>query len=220
MHTKSNCKIAPAGKIAGWLLLMVVSSGGCQQTAILWVNLFGGDTIESQYTLTKGPLFVFIDDRDGLVDEPKAIREVHETISEIFRKENVNHRVIAFADWRQLQQSERKYRNMPIRLVGEKLGADQVLYVRILRFKLQSEAGAPLFKGEFVANVKVLSTESENSEIRLWPREERGHRVAATTRPTSMDGDKTASDVAKELGIRLGQHIAGLFYDHKEFADK
>ncbi|MFQ5411775.1 MAG: hypothetical protein ACE5EC_05740 [Phycisphaerae bacterium] len=220
MHTKSNCKIAPAGKTLGCLLILAASSSGCQQMAIVWANLTGGETIEAQYTLTKGPLFVFIDDRDGLVDEPKAIREVHATISEIFRKENVNHRVIPFADWRHLQQSERKYRGMTIQAVGEKLGADQVLYVRIDQFSLQSEAGAPLFKGEFIARVKVLSTEREVSVIRLWPREERGHRVAASTRPVSTDGDKTAADVADELGKRLGWEIAGLFYDHKEFADK
>jgi hypothetical protein len=105
---------------------------------------------------------------------------------------------------------------MSARQIGEKLGAEQVLYIGVDRFTLNSEPGAPIFKGEFVARVKVLSTAREK-DVRLWPDGESGRRVSATTDPTPADGDKTGADVATELGIKLGQEVAKFFYGRREF---
>jgi hypothetical protein len=196
-------------------ILIAGLSSGCIQIASAWTNITGGDWIEPEFQLTKEPLLVLVDDRGGHVTEPKAIREVHQTVSEIFLEFNVNKRIIPFQEWQNLN-ADRNYHKMSARQIGEKLGAEQVLYIGVDRFTLNSEPGAPIFKGEFVARVKVLSTAREK-DVRLWPDGESGRRVSATTDPTPADGDKTGADVATELGIKLGQEVAKFFYGRREF---
>lgn len=192
-----------------------LTTAGCVQLAAVWANISGGDIVDPEYTLTRGPLLILIDDPDSLVTEPHAVRQLHDTISSIFLEYNVNRRVVPFQNRQTLQRSTKDYDRLSIREIGEKLGADQVLYLRVERFTLYEEPGAPLFKGEFAVRVKVLTTEGKR-EVRLWPREEGGKRVVATTPPTPSDGGKSAGDVAKELATNLGDVVSKLFYEHRE----
>lgn len=195
-------------------LLMACAS--CANMAAAWANMTGGDWIDAEYELAKAPLLIFIDDRNSFVTEPKAIREVHQTISDIFLEFDVNKNVIPFQDWQRLQ-SDPKYNKMTVRQIGERVGAEQVLYIGVEKFTLQGEGGAPIFKGIFVGRVKVLSTERKD-DVRLWPEGEGGRRVEVTTDPKPMDGDTTSGEVAQELGIKMGQKVAELFYGRREFA--
>jgi len=206
---------------ASFVILLAIGTGavsafsGCTQIAQAWANLTGGDWIEPEYRLTRQPLAVIIDDSQGLVGEPRAIREAYKTISAIFAEFKVNQQVVPFEDWQRLQQSDRQYGKYSIREIGEKLGAEEVLYLDVEKFTLHAEGDAPVFKGLFSVRVKVLSTKRK-ADIRLWPNEESGRLVSATTAATPADGDKSAGDVATELGIRLGQEVARLFYGHRE----
>jgi hypothetical protein len=196
------------------LVTLLSLSAGCVQFASAWANLSGGDVVEPEYTLTKGSLLVLIDDPTNVVSEPRAVRELFATISDIFLEFKVNRQLISWEDRERLERSEKDYHRLSIRQIGEKLGAEQVLYIQIEKFSLHSEEGAPLLKGEFVTRVKVLSTKQDH-DVRLWPREPSGRRITATTPPVSSEGDKTASDVAQELGIKMGQAISELFYEHR-----
>lgn len=183
--------------------------------AAAWTNITGGEYIEAEYKLTKEPLLILIDDRNGFVTEPKAISETYKTIAAIFLEKKVNNRLIPFEEWRRLQQSDRSYHKMSIRQIGEKLGASQVLYMRVEQFTLSTEPGAPIFRGEFTVRVKVLSTD-QKKDIRQWPDNEAGRRISVGTDPTPADGEKSSSDIATELGIKLGKSTALLFYGHRE----
>jgi hypothetical protein len=187
---------------------------GCIQMAEAYANIAGGDWIKPEFELTKEPLLILVDDRSGQVTEPKALREVHQTLSENFLEFKVNKRVIPFQELQNLQ-ADRNFARMTVRQIGEKLGAAQVLYIDVERFTLHSEPGAPIFKGEFVVRVKVLSTDRKK-DVRLWPEEESGRRVDVTTPAAPTDTDKGPSDVAAELGIKLGQEVARLFYGYRE----
>jgi hypothetical protein len=201
------------------LSLLLLTSSGCIQFASAWANMTGGDVIEPEFKLTQGPLLVLIEDSRGDVSDPRALREVHATISDIFLEFKVNHRIIPWEERERLERSNKDYAKLSIREVGEKLGAEQVLYIKVEKFSLQNEPGAPVFRGEFVTRIKVLGTKQEH-EVRQWPREPSGKRIAVTTPMISSEGGKTASDVAKELAIKMGQAISELFYEHRSFEDK
>src|SRR5262245_15758812 len=82
-----HSSLARRRKIISILSVALVSLGfasGCIQMASAWTNITGGDWIAPEFELTKEPLLVLVDDRGGQISEPKAIREVHQTISEIF----------------------------------------------------------------------------------------------------------------------------------------
>lgn len=191
---------------------------GCIQMAALWTNMTGGDVIDPEYVLSKGPLLILIDDRNNLITQPTAMRKLHKGVADRFLEYRVNSRVVPFSEWQRLQQSDKGYDKMTIREIGATLGADQVLYIRVDRFTLHSEPGAPLFKGDFAIRVKVVST-ARRSDVRIWPRERSGRRVSATTEAQSSEGGKSASQVTEELTKQLSLKIAELFYEHREFAE-
>jgi len=203
--------------LLGCLALTAAASSGCVQMAALWANMSGGDWIDPEHTLTKGPLLLLLDDpNEDQLSEPRVYEEVHRTISQNFLQFDVNKRVIPYEDWSRLRQSESKYAKLSAREIGEKLGAEQILYMRIVRFVLQPEPGAEIFQGEFTVNVKVLSTEGKR-DIRLWPKDEGGRRVTVTTQTEAADGDRSAADVSQELAIKMGKEVAKIFYGHRSF---
>lgn len=205
----------PTLALLGLTALLFVPATGCVQMAALWANVTGGDKIPAEYSLTKGPLLVLIDAADSAPIETYAVRQMHKTISDAFLESGANHRVVPFENWQALQQSAKDYNRLTIREIGEKLGADQVLYIRVERFVLEDEPNSPLFKGECVVRVKVLSTEAKH-DVRLWPREEKGKRMSAGTDPIAKDGGKSAGDIAKELATKTGDSVAKLFYEYRE----
>jgi len=220
MITKSPCaalKTADSLKTGNLIVLLIALApcASCLNMAEAWTNITGGEFIEAEYKLTKEPLLVLIDDRYGFVTEPRAIMETYKTIAAIFLDKRVNDRLIPFEEWRRLQQTDRGYHKLSIRQIGEKLGASEVLYLRVEKFTLFSEPGAAIFKGEFTVRIKVVSTDRKK-ESRLWPDSESGRRVSVSTDPTPADGDKSATDVATELAIKLGKEIGLLFYGHRE----
>lgn len=200
---------------AASFLLVLSASSGCTQFAAAWANMSGGDWIEPEFELTRAPLLVLVDDRKGYITEPRAMREVHQTISENFVEFDVNKQIVPFQDWQRLQ-SDPDYAGLTIREIGERLGADQVLYLDVERFTLHAEVGAPVFKGDFAVRVKVLSTDRK-SDVRLWPDGEAGRLIEVSTHPKPVDEDTSPVDVAGELGIKMGQEVSKLFYGRREF---
>lgn len=189
--------------------------GGCQNFGAFIVGMQGGELIKAEYELADGPLLILFDDRAGRIDRPQALRKAHKVISDRFAEKHVNSRVIPFTEWQRFRQTAEKYDRLTIREIGERLGADQVLYVGVEKFATQSQEGAPIFQGVFEARVKVISTD-RTRDVRLWPREGAGHRVVVKTDPTPMDGDTSEGDVADELGEKMGDKVAKLFYEHRE----
>ncbi|MFQ5425196.1 MAG: hypothetical protein ACE5F9_14620 [Phycisphaerae bacterium] len=198
--------------------MLLVSSGGCFKAMSAWAAIAGGNWIEPEYKLTDGPLLILVDDLNNQISEPGPVRKLHKTLSDIFLEYDVNKRVIPLDSWKELRQSDKDYDKLAVRQIGEKLGAEQILYLDVVRFTLYGEPGADIFKGQFTVRVKVLSTRQQR-DVRLWPRQESGKRVVVSMPPEPNDGDRSASVVAKELSEKLGHEVAKLFYGHRELDD-
>ena len=220
MRNNASSRFMSAGRVGRVcvycvILISIAPLSGCQQFAALWANMSGGDVIDPEFKLTKGPILLLLDDpNEDQVSDQRVYQEVHRTISENFLHFDVNKRVIPFEDWSRLKQSESKYGSLKSRQIGEKLGAEQIVQMHIVRFVVQPEPNAAIFQGEFTVNVKVLSTEAKR-DVRLWPKDEAGKRVSVSTQPEAADGDRTAADVSQELAIKLGKEVAKLFYEHR-----
>ncbi|MCK6457800.1 MAG: hypothetical protein L6Q92_14880 [Phycisphaerae bacterium] len=188
---------------------------GCQQLAIMTYHATGGDTIEAKFKLTTGRVAVVFDDYEGLVTVPQTFREFQERLRQNFIANDVKTQLIPFEEWRKLQQGDATYDGLSVREIGEKLGADQVLHLRVTDFRLRREPAAPIFNGRFAVRVSVISTERKR-EVRLWPTQEGGEEIVGETHPEPADGDTTPQDVARQLAADLADKVAKLFYAHKE----
>src|SRR5438105_267278 len=91
------------------LLVSTLNCCGCYKVAAAWANISHGDWIEAEFTLSKAPLLVLVDDRNSLVTEPAAARELHKTIAANFLEFKVNHNLVPYEDWQRLVQSDKKY---------------------------------------------------------------------------------------------------------------
>ena len=188
---------------------------GCQPIIQFIAVMSGGERIAAQVKLTEGRLLILIDDYEDLVTEPRAIEEVHKSISAVFLEKVVNDQVVPFAEWQELRHTDKEYDQLSVRAIGEKLGAEQVLYLRVTRFALSDEPGADIYRGRFNVRVKVITTKPIR-DTRLWPeREDQGRLMTASTDPEPMDGDRSAFQVARELSANLGHKVSKLFYGHR-----
>lgn len=211
---KSNRNTMPLMLVAFMTICLGMMSG-CQSLGGVIAAFSGGNLIEAEYEMPDGPLLVLFDDRAGRVDQPKAIREAHRVISDRFAEKDVNTKVISYPVWQRFKQQEEDYDKLTIREIGEKLGADNVLYIAVEKFTLNQEPGAPIFQGLFEVRCKVVSTDRER-DVREWPSSPTGERVSVQTDPTTDDGDISPGQVADELGEKLGDAVAKLFYDYRE----
>lgn len=209
------CSKTSGISLAGFVICIYACSTGCQSLAGFWVGMQGGEEIKAEYELSDGPLLILFDDRSGRIDRPQALRQAHKKVSDLFAEQEVNTRVIPFTEWQRFQQSADKYDRLTIREIGERMGAEQVIYVGVEKFATQSQEGAPIYQGVFEARVKVISTD-RTRDVRIWPRDGAGYRVVVSTDPTPMDGDTSEGDVADELGTKMGEKVAKLFFDHRE----
>ncbi|MFO0974110.1 MAG: hypothetical protein U1A27_11840 [Phycisphaerae bacterium] len=197
---------------AAWLAALA----GCQQLAILGYHLTGGETIDAKHKLTARHLAVLLDDPEGLVTQAAVSPQLQRKLAEEFTANKIETALVPYDDMERLRGSdEQAFSKMAINCIGEKVGADQVLYLRVTDFALRREPGAPLFQGRFAVRVAVLSTESKH-DVRIWPRELQGEAVAFETQPQSSEGDVSAADVGRDLAAGLANNVAKLFYDHKD----
>ena len=126
----TRCHI-PVSKIAGILTCagLAFCTSGCQPIIQFIAVMSGGERIAAQFKLTEGRLLILIDDYEDLVTQPRALKEVHESISAVFLEKVVNDQVVPFAEWQELRQTDKEYDRLSVRAIGEKLGAEQVLYL-------------------------------------------------------------------------------------------
>jgi len=214
---KNHCNGRRAGVALGGLgLAAVVLLGGCGPqagAALYWMGVGQGKKIKAQFTLTKGPLAVFVDDPSGLVSVPEAANLLITELDKNFRSRKINANVVSPERLAREVYSRPESQNWSIRQVGEKLGAEQVLHIRVRRFRLHDEPGDPLYQGQWQVTIKVVSTQRQ-PDVRLWPKSIEGHDVAVVTSSEHSDDEAFGVEVARRMARMLAQEITFLFCDH------
>ncbi|HUW84279.1 MAG TPA: hypothetical protein VMZ31_15950 [Phycisphaerae bacterium] len=202
--------------LRGLSLAAAVLLGGCGPqagAALYWMGVGQGKKIKAQFTLTKGPLAVFVDDPSGLVSVPEATTLLITELDRNFRTRKVNTNVVSPEKLVRVVYSHPESQNWSIRQVGEKLGAEQVLHIRVRRFRLHDEPGDPLYKGQWQVTIKVVSTQRQ-PDVRLWPKSIEGHDMAVVTSSEHSDDEAFGVELARRMARMLAQQITFLFCDH------
>lgn len=222
MLTKKNSSdpARSAGRVpAGVLICLLGCGAGCQQLGAAIAVIKGGETLPAEYRLGAGPLAIFVDDVEQLGIPPEALGAFHDTLVEDFQKYDVNKHVAPLADVNRLKLSESKFDDLSIRQIGEKVGAEQVLYVRVNYWALKETPGDPQFRGRFSVSIKVCTTQAPKPEdgksVRLWPTDREYQSVEVTTRPDLNEAVGAETQVARELATKMAVAVGRLFHEHK-----
>ena len=90
---------------------------------------------------------------------------------------------------------------------------EQVLHIRVRRFRLHDQPGDPLYRGQWQVTIKVIATERQ-PDVRLWPKSIEGHDVAVTTPSEHDDDEAHGVEVGRRMARMLAREITFLFCDH------
>lgn len=198
------------------ILLSACLLFGCGPSAgamFYWLGLGQQQQVPAQFTLTRGPLAIFVDDPDGLLSVPEASTALIEELANLFARNNINHQVVPAERVARLIYSRPATNSWSIRKVGEELGAQQVLYIQVRQFRLRQQPRDPIFQGQWTVAIKVISTERKHN-VRLWPKRPEGQQVKVTTPMHPPQGSGYEVKLARRMAKMLARKIAFYFYKH------
>jgi len=196
------------------LLPLAVVLCGCPLVSWVVAQFAPPQKVKPKYTPPAGKkILVFVDDPfDQLDYEP-----IKGLLAERLNKQLVEHEVagqtVPFRRMLHLVAATPGFNRLAISEVGQKLGADIVLYVRIDRFSLKDSEASPLWHGRFGTTVRMVDVATK---ARLWPTDwAEGLTIKPIELPTTEDASpQYGYEVAKKLADAMADRIAKLFYGH------
>ena len=209
-----------AGVVVVLALAATTGTTGCGYTqgALLFMLGVGqGKKVPAQFTLTESPVMILIDDPGHRMDSPQPMRLLFDELSQALLKNKAAKRIVPLTTIEHLQQSESDFAKLSAREIGERGGAEQVLWVEVRDYFGSEEIVDANVAAFFSVTVKVLNVQEKDrrSRVRLWPTSPDGHQVSVTLTGSEVSIQKTPTAIAKELSTRLATSIAKLFYEHR-----
>ena len=143
------------------LLLLV---GGCNVVGAVQYAAMGPPAIPAMYQPNKVPTLVLVENYEA----PSAAALDSDRLAMLLRRELKTHQVVPVVDPAALatlrEQKPRDFGSMRISEIGQALGAEQVIYINLIRSDVEQTAG--LLKATLSARVKVV--EAKTGRL-LWP---------------------------------------------------
>lgn len=209
----------PAFRIPRWLacigLLVLVASNGCVTGAFLAGSR--GEKVKAQFKLSEGPILVFIDDKLDRLDWPAAKQFLWDDLSQELIRTKSTMKVIPLDTEIAIRQTAADFGKLSAREIGERAGADQVVWVEVRDFLVSEQITQANNAAYFSVTVKVINPHEKEmrSKVRLWPTTPEGHLVTATMTGGAVLEKKNKDAIARVLTAKLAVDIARLFHDHK-----
>jgi hypothetical protein len=208
--------------LARWILLpalavALLADGGCNIVVPAAYIIEGPPSNDAQFTLPDRKVVVFVDDRTNLLSRTQLRTVIGDKVGgDLLAKELVPE-VIASRDALAVaRRDESMGKPLSTAEIGEKVGAEVVIYVRVMSFNLTEPGGNP--QPNAMARVRVIDA---TNRARLFPTdvEDPGAEVNSDMREVSLDLYNSTSgrrSVEEQLATNLGDRIGKLFYKHEK----
>lgn len=202
------------------LLTLTIACGGCgvTQGKLLYFMGFGqGKKIEAKFKLTDGPILILVDDADGIVDWPVALRLLQDDLAQELLRTKSAQKIVPVQTVQALRQTTPDFDKRGIREVGRMVDAEQVIWLGVDEFFVTEDPHEVHDAAYFVVSVKVINAREDDDRlrVRLWPDEPEGYRVLAQVSAGEAAQAKTKDKISKLLTDRLAVNIAKLFHEYR-----
>lgn len=203
---------------AAVLALAALLAGGCNIVAPVAYIVQGPPRTPALYEPPDRPTLVFVDDRANTIPRnADAIRRlVADTASRRLMTEKVITTTIRPQDAIALaKQHDRHESVLPIDEIGRLVGAEQVIYIRMLAFR-ETADGTP--RPYAAAQVKVIDVVEQ---VRLYPppeAQEDAFPLQVTMHPIDpalYQSRSALNEIHEALAAELGASLARLFFSHE-----
>lgn len=220
MSTPSTYKAIVARIGCTLLPLALAPIGGCTYSGgqLLYMMGFGeANRVPAEFTLTDGPLLVFIDDYNEELTTPGAARHLFDELSQELLRQGAATKIIPLETIDGIRQSRPDFGKLSVRKIGELAGAEQVLWVAVTDFLAEERVYSASEAAYSRVAVRVLDPHEKKrrSRVRLWPVSPTGHAVGTKMSGARMAELKTSKAISQVLAANLSVKIAKLFYEHQ-----
>lgn len=190
------------------LLLMI---GGCNVVGAVQYAAMGPPERAALYQPAKTPLLVLVENYEA----PSAAVLDSDRLAMLLSQELQNRQIAPVVEAARVpalrEQKGHEFGQMRIREIGEALGAEQVIYVNLVRSDVEQTAG--LLKASLSARVKVVEVSTGRL---LWPPDlAEGYPVTYETPMIRPDEKTTPQTVRAEMIDAMAARIGRLFYSWK-----
>ena len=208
MIARTVVLIALAGAIA--------LSAGCAAMAWTAAQFQPAPKVDAVYDLPHGKtVLVFVDDPTQAINYEPIKPELTSRINADLEQAKLVKATIPYARLTELSIAEPNFNRLAISQIGKKLGADQVLYVKIERFSLKDPGMENLWHGQFEVSVRVVDVADEKL---AWPTDRpTGYPVEAIETPLIPESSSSFGlELARRMADRMADRVTKLFYKHTE----
>ncbi len=213
MHRPTKHFVMPLGFLACVIAALWMS--GCNILGPMLYLAHGPEKIPQLYELDADrPTVIFFDDRAGILPNAGLRETVTHTASQILLDKKVVNRMIDARAATAVVANEPRGDLLPISAIGQKVGADIVIYVEPELFTLSPD------NQTFVptARLKIKIIDAAN-DTRLWPDKREGYTldIVAHTKQGAPPTDAASRAMAQQEFARyVGQSLAQIFYAHEK----
>jgi hypothetical protein len=210
---KNSCFVVFASSAA-----ILLAGPGCGQMAKLaYFTGAGRDTkVEPEYKLPKNVLLVLVDDPAERVAWPEVRRALAEDVGETLLTQKAVEKVVRPQAVMKMRQADSEFEKLSATAVGEKVGADTVLWLEVSEFFAPQEIQDTASAARMTLSVKVLDVHQKDAsdKVRLWPKSSSGHIVETQLKAVEVQKLKGNIAVARELARKAAVAVSRLFYQH------
>jgi hypothetical protein len=194
-------------------LACALCAAGCGVVGALTYKLHGPLPVEAQYVPPPTPMLVMVEQPPNQSEGYGDAEALAMMISKALAAKNVAPQVdpVKAIDLRSSKPLE--FGKLSISEVGKRVGAEQVLYVRIDQVNVRVAQGSDLFKGSSQVRARVVDVATGTV---AWPPEAMdGLPVGATTEVMSGRDGATAQSIRTTVLAKTADSVAKLFYKWK-----
>ena len=193
----------------------LLATAGCAQMAILFMV----DTepkVPAEFKLPKGKTALLIDDYMVDLDGENIKEQMAAKMAELLQTNRAVEKaaLIPYETVKTLKTEAPDGRRYSIQRLGKELGAENIIYINISQFELQSDPDSPLIRPAGAARVKVIAV---GTGERLWPVDLAGQSVQAQgRREAEVLEAQSQQKWTETLADMLATDVAELFYEHRK----
>jgi hypothetical protein len=107
-------------------------------------------------------------------------------------------------------QNPEAFRKLTIAQIGQRVGAQQVLYVNVLEMSAEAAPGSPMITSHCKARVKIVDVQSGEAR---WPDTADGYPINIETPMQRGDGAGDQETLKRELALNAALSIGALFHE-------
>ena len=217
MASKRQKATAKAEGMLGWLVICGLGAilSGCGPI----IGQFTGrrsETVEvkAKYELHADNLLILVDSPADVASSSRLRVALSSGLEREIKLYGLAESVVPASRLSALRSSREEFGKVAIEQIGRELRAQQVLYVEIIDFQLDTLLDKSAGQGLMRGRIKIFDVVQNR---RVWPKTEpSGHEVTVRMGLGEARGTDYQRDFTEELCKRMVMKVVNLFRDHKE----